>query len=276
MKNFGVIGNPLDHSLSPTLHNSICEQINYNYDYKKFELKSNMLEQFIIKNNLTGYNVTIPYKTTIIKYLKKLDISAIQIGAVNCVYNDVGFNTDWLGFRRSLIFNEIEIKKKRCLIFGAGGAAKAIAYALRELKISNIIILNRSSKRGLSLVKWIKNNFNINTSFLEYDKSNLLEINARLGEVDIIINCTPIGMWPNLNYFPELIFNQYQTLIDLIYNPPLSAFMKLGDENGAKTISGLDMFIFQGIASAEIWLNSNLIDNIDIHLIKSKIRKKLC
>ena len=276
MKNFGVIGNPLDHSLSPTLHSSICEQINYNYDYKKFEIKSNMLKQFTKENNLTGYNVTIPYKTTITKYLKKLDNSATQIGAVNCVYNNIGFNTDWLGFKESLFFNGIEVKKKRCLIFGAGGAAKAIAYALRELKISNIIILNRSSKRGLSLVKWIKNNFNINTSFLEYDKSNLLEINARLGEVDIIINCTPIGMWPNLNYFPELIFNQYQTLIDLIYNPPLSAFMKLGNGNGAKTISGLDMFIFQGIASAEIWLNSKLINYVDIHLIKSKIRKKLC
>ena len=276
MKNFGVIGNPLDHSLSPTLHSSICEQINYNYDYKKFEIKSNMLKQFTKENNLTGYNVTIPYKTTITKYLKKLDNSATQIGAVNCVYNNIGFNTDWLGFKESLFFNGIEVKKKRCLIFGAGGAAKAIAYALKELSISNMLILNRSSEGGLSLVKWIKNNFNINASFIEYDESNLIEINAKIAEVDIIINCTPIGMWPNSDYFPELIFNQYQTLIDLIYNPPLSAFMKLGNGNGAKTISGLDMFIFQGIASAEIWLNSKLINYVDIHLIKSKIRKKLC
>ena len=175
--------------------------------YKKFEIKSKMLEQFTNENNLTGYNVTIPNKTTIAKYLKKLDNSATQIGAVNCVYNNIGFNTDWLGFRESLFFNGIEVKKKRCLIFGAGGAAKAIAYALKELSISNMLILNRSSERGLSLVEWIKNNFNINTSFVEYDESNLIEINAKVAEVDIIINCTPIGMWPNSNHFPELIFN---------------------------------------------------------------------
>ena len=129
MKKFAVVGNPIQHSLSPLLHNSIFEQLGINASYEKVKLLPADVESFVTFNEFDGYNVTIPHKNIISNYLDNITNDAHKITAVNCVHNNKGYNTDWMGFIHTLNQNQIEVKDKSCLIIGSGGAAYAIAYA---------------------------------------------------------------------------------------------------------------------------------------------------
>ena len=147
MKQYAVIGDPIIHSLSPLLHNEIYNQIGTLISYKKHQIKETGLSSFVSNNHIKFYNVTIPHKESILPYLKSLDTIAKEIGAVNCVMNQKGYNTDWLGFIYAMIYNNVDIKDKNCLIIGAGGAAKAIAYALIKSKPKSINVVNRSKDK---------------------------------------------------------------------------------------------------------------------------------
>ena len=164
MKKFAVIGDPIKHSLSPILHSEIFYQLGIDANYQKFHVPSDSLAVFMSNNNFDGLNVTIPHKETIIKYLKDLDPSASSIGAVNCIYRNIGFNSDWIGFMKAMINNGIELKGKSCLIIGAGGVAKSVAHALIVTQASSIYVKNRSKIRAEKLMKWIKEKFPANTN----------------------------------------------------------------------------------------------------------------
>tara|TARA_X000001036_G_scaffold437730_1_gene483776 strand:- start:5272 stop:6063 length:792 start_codon:yes stop_codon:yes gene_type:complete len=263
MKKFAVIGNPIDHSLSPALHMEIYNQLNFKAKYYLEKISSNELDFFINNNNYDGVNITIPHKENVIKIVKKIDRSAKIIGAINCLKKDNGFNTDWIGFLYSMKVNNVNLKDKNCLILGSGGVARAITYSLSTSNVKGIKIQGRNNIKVKLLQDWINN---------LYPKNSIFEI------PNLIINCTPIGMHPYIEDIPIKInkLNKETILIDTIYNPLETKWLFEGKKIGLKTIGGLDMFIAQGIISAEKWFNKKIFDKLDLQEIRKKLRKKLC
>ena len=261
MKQFGVIGSPIEHSLSPDLHSEIYKQINFKASYEKFNVNPSDLENFFLCNKLDGYNVTTPHKIPIITYLKKLDKTAKKILAVNCVSDGIGYNTDWIGFNNAVSINNISLKGKSCLILGAGGVAYSIAYALIMSQVKSISVLNRNNSNKNKLLIWINDFF----------------YNPQDNKPEIIINCTPLGMWPNIESLPtKYEVNQNHIVIDTIYNPIKTNWIRHCEEKGAKTIGGLDMLITQAIASVNIWLKTDVTNKINLKKIKNILKEKLC
>jgi shikimate dehydrogenase len=259
MKRFAVIGNPIAHSLSPVLHNEVYHQLGVDASFEKIHVKSEALHTFMDTQSLNGFNVTIPHKQSIISFLDELDNAAQTIGAVNCVHNGKGYNTDWIGFLKSMEINGVELNGKDCAILGAGGAAGAIAYALIKAKVNSITIVNRTLSKAQLLAKWIMKHSNIDAHSLEHVDTS---------QHEIIINCTPIGMWPDTESIPEFEIEEGQILADTIYNPLETAWLKKGKELGAKTVGGMDMFIAQGLASADIWFDEKISEKVDIDQIR--------
>jgi len=264
MKRFAVIGNPIAQSLSPALHREISRQIGEEAVYEKVHVLPNQLSNFMIKNEFDGFNVTLPHKTAVIPFLNKLDKPAEIIGAVNLVSGGIGYNTDWIGFTEAMEFNNIDLTEKNCVILGAGGAARAVAFALIKKKVKSISILNRTEENAEILVQWIKTQSDIPAASSLHGR-----LNASKPE-NIIINCTPVGMWPDDDALPMDIIDisKTQVLVDTIYNPLETKWLKQGKLKGTKTVSGLDMFIAQGLASADIFYGENISGKVDIELIR--------
>ena len=234
MNKYGLIGFPLSHSFSKKYFTEKFEKENIqNSEYLNFELKS--IDDFpeLLNNNtdLYGFNVTIPYKEAIVPFLDELDATAEEIAAVNTVkvirskntVKTIGYNTDVYGFKQSLV-PYLEFDHKSALILGSGGAAKAVKYVLDELQITHETI----SRSG---------NLNYNNLSRNLIKSHT-----------IIINTTPLGMYPNIDDFPKIPYTAISgnhILFDLIYNPTETLFMSKGKENGATIINGLKMLELQ-------------------------------
>ncbi len=263
MRNLAVIGYPIEHSLSPILHNQIYKALKMKVDSRKIAVNPKDLPEFVRSNRNRLYNVTIPHKEKIINLLKTTEIDAEEIGAVNCVSKLKGYNTDWIGFKKSIHKSDVEIENKDCVIIGAGGAARAIAYALIKSNCNSIALINRSKKRKKNLINWISKYGNYNST---------------INQGDIIINCTPLGMWPNIKDKPLYSgkISTKQIVIDTIYNPYETSFLQFAKDSGAKVISGLDMFIEQGLASINIWEKNNITQNISTKNIKKILKAKLC
>ncbi len=254
MKNFAVIGDPINQSLSPILHNEVYHQIGIKASFEKIRVQPHTLSDFMATHQLDGFNVTIPHKQSILPYLNEIDEAANAIGAVNCVYKEKGYNTDWVGFLKAIELNSVEIKNKHSLILGAGGAARAIAFALAYSKAKSISNHNRTQQRADELADWIQ-------SFYPNSDTNQAP--------DIIINCTPVGMWPDSKSVPEIDIHPNQILVDTIYNPIETEWLKTGKNLGAKTVRGLDMFIAQGLASIDIWFEESISENVNTEKIRS-------
>ena len=261
MKRFAVIGDPIAHTLSPNLHQEVYRQLELNASFEKIHVTPNSLDSFINSNKLDGFNVTIPHKLSIIPFLKGLDEAAKTIGAVNCVHNGKGYNTDWIGFLKAMKLNGVDLNGKNCTILGAGGAARAIAYGLVQADVNSILISNRTQTKADQLLDWI---------------NSIFPTNFQSKNSDIIINCTPLGMWPDTESMPEVEIQNGQILADTIYNPMETAWLKAGKTKGAKTIGGLDMFIAQGLASADIWFGKKISEKIKLEDIKMVLKSELC
>jgi len=252
MKEFAIIGYPLTHSFSPIYFNEKFKKLNLiEYIYNKYPLTS--IEEFpdLIKNNnnLIGLNVTIPYKEQVIKYLDILDETARSIGAVNTIKITrqdekvilKGFNTDAYGFMNSFkpLLKEYH---KKALILGTGGASKAVVYVLKNLNI-DFLFVSRKPKA--------ENHISYNDLFNKKILSDYL----------IVINTTPLGMYPDSNTKPEIPYDQiteYHYLYDLIYNPDETLFLKEGKKRNATIKNGLEMLYLQAEKAWEIW-NDNSI-----------------
>ena len=261
MKRFAVIGDPIAHSLSPNLHKEVYRQLELDVSFEQIHVTPNSLDSFINSNKLDGFNVTIPHKLSIIPFLKGLDEAAKTIGAVNCVHNGKGYNTDWIGFLKAMELNGVDLNGKDCTILGAGGAARAIAYGLVQADVNSILISNRTQTKADQLLDWI---------------NSIFPTNFQSKNSDIIINCTPLGMWPDTESMLEFEIQNGQILADTIYNPLETAWLKAGKTKGAKTIDGLDMFIAQGLASADIWFGENISEKIKLENIKKVLKSELC
>ena len=262
MKQFAVIGDPIDHSLSPILHQHIFKQMSINATYDRLLIPPDKLSSFVNGCELDGYNITIPNKQIIIPFLSDLCEAAKIIGAVNCVKGSKGFNTDWLGFINSVKRNNISLTNKKCLIVGAGGVARAVAFGLIKAKARYIDIKNRTQDNADALLKWINRNY-----------PNRI---IKHGKPDIIINCTPLGMWPNIESMPDTEYHPGQILIDTVYNPIETKWLNLGKIKVEKVVSGLEMFIYQGLASADIWFERDISKNMDVKPMIKELNTKLC
>lgn len=239
MRNYGVIGFPLSHSFSPEYFKQKFIKENIAATYTAFPIEDlNQIRSLVNEKNLSGFNVTIPYKEKIISLLDSLNDEAKEIGAVNCVKvaNDklTGFNTDAYGFQIAL--NDVmKSKPENALVLGLGGAARAVKYVLKKSGINFISVVREKSKGDLL---W-------NELTEKIISENLL-----------IINCTPLGMFPNEKSFPPIPYSaitEKHLLFDLVYNPAETLFMKNGKEKGATVSNGLRMLELQADKSWEIW-----------------------
>ena len=241
-RKFGLIGKNIDYSFSKKYFSEKFKKENLDYTYSNFDIVNiSEIESILQNNSISGYNVTIPYKEEIIKFLDEIDEVAKDIGAVNTIKKidnkNIGFNTDGFGFEKSLlplIENKIP---KNALILGSGGASKAIKYVLKKLKINYSTV---SRKEGKS----------------EFVYENLNE--AILNKFKMIINCSPVGTFPNINNCPNIPYKfltKDHILYDLVYNPIESLFLKRGRELGCKTKNGLEMLEIQANESWSVWNN---------------------
>ena len=242
MRKFGLIGFPLGHSFSKGYFTrKFSDMSDVDASYENFPLESiEELQQLLkFQPELRGLNVTIPHKEKVIAYLQHLSPEVKEINACNCIVVKegqlTGYNTDYIGFKNSLI-RKLKPHHTNALILGWGGASKAIAYALRTLDINYLVVSRRSTLPGT----------------ISYDQLNAEIINQH----QLIINCTPIGMYPKIEEAPSIPY-QFITdkhfLFDLIYNPAQTMFLQLGEERGATIENGLDMLALQAEESWRIW-----------------------
>lgn len=270
-----VIGDPIEHSKSPEVHGIILDILKIPYEYEKIMVKKNELGKYIknaVKNDVTGFNLTMPHKVDILPYLDEIDDDAKLFGAVNTVKikdNKLyGYNTDANGFIYSLNLgeNKFNVKGKKIIILGAGGVVSTLALKFSQLEASEIIILNRTVKKAEDIcIKVIsaQNNGLINkASVLKFDKSDTNSIVKYMDNCDMIINATPLGMsgipydYTDLSFLDML--NKEALAVDLIYNPDKTMFLKYADKNGNKIINGYGMLICQAILAEEIYLEKEL------------------
>lgn len=255
-KIYGVMGDPIAHSMSPDIHNDAFEKENIEAVYHHFHVTKEGLND-VVKGmkalGIEGFNITIPHKTSIIPFLDEVDELALAIGAVNTVVNKngrfIGYNTDGKGFFKSLC-DEIsgDIKAKKTLVIGAGGAARAIYFTLVKEGVKQVDIANRTKERAAQLV-----------SDCPYDKVSkalsIIEAEESLSQYDLIIQTTSSGMSPELDHSP-LKVDQLKTgaiVSDIIYNPLQTKLLREAGEKGAETQNGLGMFINQAALAFEIW-----------------------
>ena len=271
MKNFAVIGNPIEHSLSPIMHNWIFKKLMIQAQYNKILLKHNDLYSIldnIRSGKLHGINVTIPYKEEIINFIDDINPSAKEIGSVNCImYTNgklIGNNTDWFGFSKALIRNKISFENRDVIVLGAGGTAKSIIYVSKLLGARSIRIANRTLNNAKGLEDSI-------VKICSLDR--LVNI---IQDDSIIINTTSVGMNKENILFNLNLITRNQILIDVIYNPVATPLIKQGNIIGAKTLNGLDMFIFQGFASLDLWLGEDISNQVNFTQIKTYLEKNIC
>jgi len=254
----GLLGNPVAHSLSPLLHNYVLNQMGLNYVYLPFQIMESQLKHAVnaIRSlNFRGVNVTIPYKEKVIPYLDEVDPEALDCGAVNVIKNEagklVGYNTDGQGFVASLREKNVPIKG-RVLFLGAGGAARSLAWALAAAGVEHIDLMDINQERAYHLAKALSGTVKAEAYLMNE------AVFSRLAQFsNIIINCTPVGMYPRITQSPVENLEMLQpgtVLCDIIYNPLQTKFLRLGQAVGLKTINGLPMFVHQAALSLEIWL----------------------
>jgi shikimate dehydrogenase len=254
----GVIGEPIEHTLSPTMHNAAFQALGLDYVFLAFRVKSAEVEAAVNGMralNIRGLNVTMPHKTAIINHLDRVDLSAQIVNSVNTVLNKenllFGFNTDGVGAVRALKENGVELKGRKVLLLGAGGAARAIAYALAK-EADELAVLNRTVKQAQALAKLLEKSFNKKIAAGSLSPSDM---QTNLQDSDILINATSIGMKPKPEDTPvaSKLLRKNLAVMDIVYNPLETKLSKDARAAGAKVVSGVEMLIYQGAASFEIW-----------------------
>jgi len=269
-KTFLVIGNPIKHSLSPFLHNYWFHKNKINYEYKKLETTQSSIKKIlnkVRKREIEGINVTIPFKNSVIKYLDVLKGDALKTSSVNTVYLNkkklVGDNTDVYGFS-SGVLRKVKTKIKTAGIIGAGGVTSSIILALIQKGVKKIYITNRT----FSKLKVFKKKFKKVIYPIKWNDRY-----KAFADVQILINVTSLGMLGQKDLkFDFSIFHKKINVIDIVYNPENTGFLKDARKNDHKIFTGLDMFIYQAQKAFYIWNRKNPKITKDIY---KKLRKKI-
>ncbi|MBA7469472.1 Shikimate dehydrogenase (NADP(+)) [subsurface metagenome] len=254
----GIIGDPIEHSMSPVMHNAAFKNEGVDYVYLPFRVKKEELGKAIEGMralNIRGLNITIPHKVAVIQFLDELDPLADKIGAVNTIVNNdgvlTGYNTDATGFLQALLERGIEPRGKSVVILGAGGASRAISFILAE-RGSSLVILNRTWDKAKVCADRISEIFQSEATALKLNRENLA---AALSQADILVNATSVGMSPNINETPVTsnLLKPSLVVFDIVYNPIKTRLQREAEAAGATVISGLDMLVWQGALAFEKW-----------------------
>jgi len=254
----GIIGDPIEHTMSPVMHNAAFKRLGLDYVYLPFRVKREGLGKAIEGMralNIRGLNVTIPHKVAVIPFLDELDPLAAKIGAVNTIVNDEGvlkgYNTDATGFLQALLERGIEPKEKNVVILGAGGASRAISFILAE-RNAKLVMLNRTWAKAKICADRIAEIFQREATALKLDKENLA---AALSKADILVNTTSVGMSPDIDETPVTsdLLRPNLVVYDIVYNPIKTRLQREAEVAGATVISGLNMLVWQGALAFEKW-----------------------
>ncbi len=271
-KHLGIIGYPVEHSFSPQMHNYISQKAGNNYVYSAYCVQKGHLKEAIdgIKAlGFSGVNVTAPYKVEVIKYLDVLSKKAKLFQSVNTVVNKdgvlYGYTTDADGFYQSLKRTGTSVKGKNILFVGAGGAAKPVAALFATEGARSITIKNRTKEHAEYFAEYLQNAVGFSAE---------CEIGA--AHYDVVINTTPVGMYPNIDAMPEFdmsLVDENSCVADMIYNPEETVFLKEAKKRGAKTLNGLGMLIYQGILSYELFTGKKFEHDIFDDVLKNVFNK---
>lgn len=264
-KLYGLIGEKLGHTFSPAIHREIMKKINIEGHYGVFPVKRENLKNVVLglkALSYNGINVTIPYKTDIMECLDSVSKEAVQIGAVNVVHigddgTAKGYNTDYYGFGMMLENNNINVAGEVAVILGTGGASKAVLQYLKDGKAKDVILVTRD-------VSSSKDKYP-NEKIITYDDLESLR------NASVIINSTPVGMFPNTGKSPigKNCLGNFSTAVDLIYNPIKTLFLQEAEEKGLKAVNGLYMLVAQAVKSQEIWNNIEIPKEVITEIIDS-------
>jgi shikimate dehydrogenase len=254
----GVIGDPIEHTLSPCMQNAAFEASGLDYVFLAFKVKPSCVPDAVSgirALNFRGLNVTMPHKHSVMAYLDRIDLSAQLIDSVNTILNKenllFGFNTDGVGALKALKENGVELKGRKVLLLGAGGAARAIAYAMAK-EADELAVLNRTVKQATALARILEKSANKKIASGSLSHS---DIQKNLRDSDILINATSIGMKPHPEetlVLPKLLHPNL-SVMDIVYNPLETQLVKDAKAAGSKVVSGVEMLIYQGAAAFEIW-----------------------
>ena len=259
----GIIGNPVRHTLSPLIHNTLSDMLDVNLVYVPFEVENTGLKYAIrgaYELGIRGLNVTVPYKSDVLQYLKYVDPLAESIGAVNTLVRDEalkgfrGYNTDMTGLYRAMSEEGIEIEGETVVILGAGGVARPTAHLCVNKGAKKVYILNRTPEKAQAIADELSDERVVAMDIADYKELLLRE------ERFFAIQCTSVGLFPDVNSAviedPEF-YKHVHAALDVVYKPLDTKFLKLARQAGARTFSGLKMLLYQGIDAYELW-NSDL------------------
>jgi shikimate dehydrogenase len=253
-KTFAVIGDPIDHSLSPNIHSAAFRELDLESSYIAYRIPKGELSdgvESLKKIKIDGFNVTIPHKVEMMKYLDKMDESCSIIGAVNTVTNFEGilkgYNTDMDGFLDPFKKKEIKIQDTKILLLGAGGAARAIIAGVAKEKAKHITIANRTLENANNLAQFA------NKIGLDADAITIERVGNDLKDYDIIVNATSVGLKNEPSPISLESIKPETIVYDIVYMPMNTDFLKKAKERGAKIIYGYEMLLGQAVRAFEIW-----------------------
>lgn len=273
MKKYAILGYPLKHSFSPTIHNSAFTYLKMDAEYVKYEIDPARFDKSINqikKENWDGFNITVPFKQEIIPHLDFIDPLAKRIGAVNTIQINEqgkwsGYNTDYLGFLKPLL--DLDINPESCLILGAGGAARAVAFGLAEhFNVDKIVFVNRTAQKAVKLIQDLKKFYDTTFSVETAEKQE-----QKNESFDLVVNTTSVGMGNLAGRFvlsPAMVTHKHTVVYDLIYNPQLTKFLELAKKENLVTINGMAMLIYQAALSFNIWTDLDFPESVIHGLIK--------
>jgi len=275
-----LIGDPVEHSLSPAMHNAAFKHLDLDYVYLAFKVRREELRDAVngVKAlKIHGLNVTKPLKVEITTLLDRLDESALNIGAVNTVLRIgdklIGYNTDCIGALEALREAGVNLESMKAVILGAGGAARAVAFAVAP-KVKELVILNRTVTKAESLSRDLKRRLGVDVRFGGLSE---VEKEEELKDADLLINATSVGMKPNENLSPVSpnLLKPDLTVFDLVYNPIETKLLKDAKKVGAKVVDGLSMLLFQGAAAFSIWTDRDPPLKVMREALKSALEERV-
>ena len=275
----GLVGHPVEHSLSAIMHNAVFEKLQLDYTYESFDVKPADLDYFMdiaVYQGFIGLNVTIPYKVDILKYIDKVSPEAKMIGAVNTIKfvggAIYGYNTDGIGCTKALKDAGVSVKDKRVLVLGAGGAARAVAFQC-AIEGASLSIANRTMQRAELLAADIEGSLGKKVGVDDLSPEGLL---SELKGIDILINATSAGMYPHedAELLPPELIPEKIVVMDIVYNPLETKLLSAARSRGCKTINGVGMLARQGAESLKIWLGIDAPVNVMEDAVISQLKKK--
>ena len=255
----GVIGNPVEHSLSPAIHNAAFQKLGLNYVYLAFRVEdlAGAMHGVRALGNVRGLSVTIPHKVAVIPFLDDVERTAQHIGSVNTIVVEngklLGYNTDASGALRALTDAGVTLNGQRVLIVGSGGAARAIAFALAgDTGIDGLTILGIEDAERRHLIEDLRAKTPVR---IEGGRLNEATLGEAIKEATLLVQCTPLGMLPNVDRtaVPARLLHSSLTVMDIVYNPLETRLLREAKAAGCRTIRGLDMFLNQAVAQFELW-----------------------